>query len=101
MAAAPATLSSNAMMVMAFGGSEVCRANGVNHRSSLARQGCIGAIVVASVDDHLIAGVGELVETRDVVIAESHAAVGDGLAEFGGLLGSMDGVSVAEVEPVA
>src|SRR4051794_6775144 len=51
-----------------------------------------------SIDDHRVAYIHDLVQLRDVVVAEAYAAVRDGLAEFVRLVGAVDAVAVAHFQ---
>src|SRR5207253_787942 len=57
-------------------------------------------ILGRSVDDHFVSDVGNLVQAGDVVVTESHAAVGYRLSQLPYLLGAVDCVAVADVETV-
>src|SRR3954451_23256003 len=63
-----------------------------------SRLRCASSMRAGSINDDRVAAVRDLVELFDVGVAETYAAVRDGLAEFVRLVGAVDAVAVAHFE---
>src|SRR5437764_11772073 len=88
--------SRSARIVIVLGERGQRCASGVNQRPRRSRQTFIHHSLI---DDHLVAHTRDLVQARDVIVAEPYAPMRDRVPELLRLVGAVDAVPVAELEP--